>query len=79
MRQVRFAEGWLAAGAGAAVLLGSAPALAQGTEDLLRRIDALQRRVEELEAAQRTVQRPPPAAARAPATAPRTAAAPSPR
>jgi hypothetical protein len=57
----------VAAGLGAAAI-PAGPARAQTTEDLIRRIEALQRRVEELEAAQR-------AAAPAPRQAPRTPAA----
>ena len=65
--------------AGLGSLLASGPADAQSVEDLLRRIDALQRRVEELEAGQTAPRRTAPApvaAAPSSRTAPRPPAAP---
>ncbi len=62
---------FLAVGITGTALLATPPAAAQTNEDLLRRLEALQRRVEELEAAQRT-----PARASGPATPAPVAAAP---
>jgi hypothetical protein len=72
----------LAAGLASGALLVPQAASAQGNEELLRRIDALQRRIEELETAQRAAARAPrpaaqpPVAAAAPRRAPRAAAPP---
>jgi hypothetical protein len=65
---------WPLACAGAASLLSAAPASAQSNEELLRRIETLQRRIEELEAARPAARRP----AAAPATPAAARAAPQP-
>jgi hypothetical protein len=70
-------------GIGTAGVLAASPGAAQTNDELLRRMDAMQRRIEELEAAQRAQARaprpaaPPPVAAAAPPRAQRPGASPA--
>lgn len=80
MRQMTGIRATVAVGVCAAGFLASSPVSAQTNEELLRRMEAMQRRMDELETALREATRAPrpaaPAASAAPPRAPRAAAPP---